>query len=306
MPGLLRHWSLWLFLALYGAAVAVLAATGRPLEDVIGSGVILGIGLPLVAWVACLGMPLPQPQRAWEAGEGRLLLFLLAWITLFLAGKGMMLDFIVPSGADPRLRDTLNTVLKIAAFVAVPGVLIGWRGWGWRQAGSATASTQRILLAFLLVAAAALAVQYLMGSQFQKLLSGNYGARHLRVGAVLCFAWMSIEAGLVEEFFFRWYLQSRLAAWTGSQLAAVLLGAIVFGLAHAPGMILRGAGVEEGLGAAPPVVSTLAYAISVQGLAGLVFGLLWARTRSFVPLVLLHGFFDALSNTASFMDAWHL
>ena len=45
---------------------------------------------------------------------------------------------------------------------------------------------------------------------------------------------MSIEAGLVEEFFFRWYLQSRLAAWTGSQVSAVLLGALVFGLAHAP------------------------------------------------------------------------
>jgi membrane protease YdiL (CAAX protease family) len=306
MLKVLANRTLWIFLAVYGAAVAWLAASGQPLGDVLGSGLILGIGLPLVAWLACLGMPDPEPPKAWEPGDGRLLLLLLAWITLFLAWKGALLDQLVSPGVDPRLRDTVNTALKIAAFVAIPGALIGWQGRGWAQGGQATASMTRIVLAFLVVAAAALAVQYLLGAQFHRLLRGNYASRHLAVGAGLCFVWMSIEAGLVEEFFFRWYLQSRLAAWTGSQLSAVLLGALIFGVAHVPGMILRGAGVEEGLGASPPMLATLAYAITVQGLAGLVFGLLWARTRSFLPLVLLHGFVDALSNTAAFMDAWQL
>ncbi|HEX7373809.1 MAG TPA: CPBP family intramembrane glutamic endopeptidase [Steroidobacteraceae bacterium] len=302
----LANRSLWLFLAVYGAAVAWLASSGQSLEDVLGAGLILGIGLPLAAWIACLGMPAPEPPQAWEPGDGRLLLLLVAWIILFLAFKGPLLDIFVSPGADPRLRDTVNTALKIAAFVAIPGALIGWQGRGWTQAGQATATITRIVLAFLLVAAAAFAVQFLIGSQFQKLLTGPYASRHLAVGAMFSFVWMSIEAGLVEEFFFRWYLQSRLAAWTGSQLSAVLLGALVFGVAHAPGMILRGAGLEEGLGASPPVMATFAYAITVQGLAGLVFGLLWARTRSFLPLVLLHGFVDALSNTAAFMDTWQL
>jgi membrane protease YdiL (CAAX protease family) len=117
---------------------------------------------------------------------------------------------------------------------------------------------------------------------------------------------MSIEAGLVEEFFFRWYLQSRLAAWTGSQVSAVLLGALVFGLAHAPGILLRGAGAVEGLGYAPGIGTALAYVIATQGVAGLAFGVLWARTRSFVLVVALHGLFDAFSNTAPFIDTWRL
>ena len=296
----------WFFLAVYAAAVSCLAASGIPLGDVLGAGLMLGLGLPLVAWIACLGMPQPAPPQAWTSGDGRLLLLLLAWIVVFLAFKGPLLDHLVSHAADQRLRDTVNTALKIAAFIAIPGVLLAWQGRGWEQAGKATAAIPRIAAAFLLVAVAALAVQYLMGSQFQKLLSGDYASRRLAVGSALCFVWMSIEAGLVEEFFFRWYLQSRLAAWTGSQASAVLLGALIFGVAHAPGMILRGAGVAEGMGASPPVLATFAYAIAVPGLAGLVFGLIWARTRSFLPLVLLHGFVDALSNTAAFMDTWHL
>jgi membrane protease YdiL (CAAX protease family) len=117
---------------------------------------------------------------------------------------------------------------------------------------------------------------------------------------------MSLEAGLVEEFFFRWYLQSRLAAWAGSQVSAVVMSSLVFGLAHAPGIWLRGAGLQEGLGVDPSLLTTLAYVVVTQGVAGLMFGTLWARTRSFALVVLLHGFIDAPSNAASFMDAWGL
>jgi len=296
----------WTFIAVYGAAVAVLVQSGTPLDDVIGSGVILGLLLPLVAWIACLGVPKPEPPMAWQRGEWWLMLGLLAWIALFLAFKGRLLDLLAPAGADERLRESLNTMLKVAAFVAVPAAFIGWRGWGWEQAGRPTAPLFWRFVPFVIVAAASIAVQYLMGSQFHKVLGGDYASRHLAVGALACFVWMSIEAGLVEEFFFRWYLQSRLAAWTNSQVAAVLIGTLIFGLAHAPGMLLRGAGAVEGLGDHPTISTTLAYVIATQGLAGIVFGVLWARTRSFVLLVALHGFFDALSNTASFMDTWHL
>jgi len=296
----------WAFLTVYGAAMGVLVVGGTAIDDVVASGVILGIVLPLVAWTACRGMPEPEPPTPWQAGEWRLMLVLLLWIAVFLAFKGPLLDQLTPSRADARLRETSNALLKIAAFVAVPALLIGWRGSGWEQAGHPTAPVRSRALPFVIVAIAAVAVQYFLGSQFHKLLDGTYAGRRLALGATCCFLWMSIEAGLVEEFFFRWYLQSRLAALTRSPVAAVLIGALIFGLAHAPGILLRGAGAVEGLGDHPAVGTTIAYVIATQGLAGIVFGVLWARTRSFVPLVLLHGFFDALSNTAAFMDTWRL
>jgi len=296
----------WGFLAVYGAATGVLVASGTPLDDVLASGVILGVALPLVAWIACRGMPEPEPPMPWQAGEWQLMLGLLLWIAGFLAFKGQLLDLLTPSGADARLKETFNTLLKLAAFVVVPAVLIVRRGWGWAQAGRPTAPARSRAMPFLVVAIAAVAVQYFLGSQFHKLLDGTYAGRHLALGATFCLLWMSIEAGLVEEFFFRWFLQSRLAAWTRSQVAAVLIGALIFGLAHAPGIVMRGAGAVEGLGDHPSLGTTLAYVITTQGLAGIVFGVLWARTRSFVLLVLLHGFFDALSNTAAFMDTWRL
>lgn len=210
----------------------------------------------------------------------------------------------LPVDPDPRLSEVANTLLKLAAFVLVPWLVLRRRGQGLGHNGRPTAPAARLWLAFLIVALAAVAIQALLGSQFKRLLGGNYTELQLLVGGALCFAWMSLEAGLVEEFFFRWFLQSRLAAWAGSEISGLFLGALVFGLAHAPGIVLRGAGAVEGLGDSPGLATTLAYVVVTQGVAGLAFGVLWSRTRSLLLVVLLHGFFDALSNTASFIDTW--
>jgi membrane protease YdiL (CAAX protease family) len=299
-----RHF--WLFAALCGASLAVLAAGGRPLEEAVGALVILGVVLPLLALATCWRLPAPTPPQPWRSDDAATMAILVGWIVVFLVFKGPLLEALVPASAGPAFRDTVNTALKLLAFVAVPAIVLRLRGFDWWQAGRPTAPAIRLLLCFVLLALAGLAIQYLLGSQFHRLLGPGYAGRPILLGTLLAFAWMSLEAGLVEEFFFRWYLQSRLAAWTGSQLSAALVAALVFGLAHAPGMILRGAGVQEGLGATPSIAQSLAYSIAVPGVAGLTFALLWARTRSFIPLVLLHGFIDALSNTASFMDKWQL
>lgn len=297
-----RHFLL--FVAICVAALAVLVGTGRPLGEVAGALLILGLLLPLVALAATVRLPPVVPAHPWQPGEGRLLLGLVAWVLLFLLLKGPLLEAVLPADPDPRLADTVNALLKLAAFVLVPWLVLRGQGGGLAGNGRPTASTARLWIAFLVVALAGLAIQALLGSQFRRLLGGMYSNVELLVGGTLCFAWMSLEAGLVEEFFFRWFLQSRLAAWAGSEISGLFLGALVFGLAHAPGIVLRGAGAVEGLGDSPGLATTLAYVVVTQGVAGLAFGVLWSRTRSLLLVVLLHGFFDALSNTASFIDAW--
>jgi membrane protease YdiL (CAAX protease family) len=306
MRTLLSNRHVWWFTLVYLGSIVVLIAGGRPLEDVIGAFLILGVLLPLVALAACARIPAPRPPAPWRRDDGALLVSLLAWIVVFLLLKGPLLTTLLPSAPDPRLQDTADLLAKLFAFVAVPVFVLRSRGFRWSDAGRPSASTPRLWLTFIVMAFAALAVQAVLGSQFKRLLSADYAGHHLWLAGVLCWAWMSIEAGLVEEFFFRWYLQSRLAAWTGSQASAVLLGALVFGLAHAPGILLRGAGAVEGLGEEPGIGTALAYVIATQGVAGLAFGVLWARTRSFVLVVALHGIFDAFSNTAPFIDTWRL
>lgn len=304
MSALLRNRHFLFFITVCALAIGALVVDGRPIEDAIGAVVILGLLLPLIALAATARMPRPEPAQPWYRGDALLVGGLLAWIALFLLVKGPLLAALLPADPDPRLKETVNTLLKLCAFVLVPWLVLRRRGYSWASGGRATAPSSRLWIAFAIMALAALAVQALLGSQFRRLFDEEFTTAQAVIGGALCFAWMSVEAGVVEEFFFRWFLQGRLAAWAGSEISGIFLSALLFGLAHAPGILLRGAGALEGLGDSPGIGTALAYVIVTQGVAGLAFGVLWSRTRSFVLVVALHGIFDALSNTASFVETW--
>ncbi len=306
MIAALRNRSLWLFLAVYGLSIVTLASQGLPLEELLGVLVIFCVGLPAIALLCCLGLPAPGKPTPALRHEAWVVLGLLLGISVFLACKGNILQALLPDAPDPRLRNVTNALLKLMAFVAVPALILRAMHGAWPSAGTVSAGRGRLLLCFLVLAVLAVTVQFLIGTGAKQLLQPQYQARHWVAGTLLCFAWMSLEAGIVEEFFFRWLLQSRLAALTGSQVSAVCLGALAFGLAHAPGFLLRGAGADEGLGAHPGVLLSLAYSVAMQGVMGLLFGVLWARTRSFALVVALHGAIDAAANAAGFMDIWGL
>src|SRR5439155_10140948 len=85
----------------------------------------------------------------------------------------------------------------------------------------------------LLVGGALIAFQYVLGGAAAPLREGKFAAYELFLGLPLCFAWLTIEVGLVEEFFFRALVQSQLAAWFKSEVGGVVLMSLIFGLAHA-------------------------------------------------------------------------
>lgn len=93
---------------------------------------------------------------------------------------------------------------------------------------------------------------------------------------ILAIAWTTAAFG--EELLFRGFLQGRLQVLLGARRGAGLLAAavqaLVFGLAHA---------YQGPTG------------IVVTGSLGLVFGLLYLRTKSLWPLVIAHGLIDTLS-----------
>jgi len=302
--------ALLLFAGAWAASVVGLAASGLPAADPVVLAAIFGVALPGIALAVCRGFEAP-PAELPIAGEAGLLASLVLLITIFLAVKGPLLLLVAPPGSDPRWQTTANALVKLGVFVALPLALyalllgVGPRALALRwPPGESAAVRRRSWLAFAIVGAALVAIQLVLGRGARPLLDGSLAGRHWIVGFVLCFLWMSVEAGLVEEVFFRVILQSRLAALTNSRGAGLWLGALVFGLAHAPGLFLRGGGVIEGLGASPSPLVATAYAVATMGVASLVFGVLWMRTRNWLLVVALHGLTDALANTPGFMDVW--
>lgn len=301
----------FLLAAAWLVSFAILAMSGRPLEEPIALLVIFGLALPALALLVCRGLPAMAPPRAIRQDHA-LLAGLTVFIAFFLAikGKGQVLVALVGRAGDPRWHESVNTLLKLAAFVALPLAVYAFAGkLSPRQLGLTWppgGPRGRSFLAFGVIGAALVAIQLVLGRGARPLLDGSLAHRHWVLGLALCILWMSIEAGLVEEVFFRLILQSRLAAVTGSQAAGVFLSALIFGLAHAPGLWLRGGGIVEGLGPAPSLPLSVAYSVATMGLAGLVFGVLWMRTRNWLLLVALHGMADALSNAPAFIATWKL
>ena len=88
-----------------------------------------------------------------------------------------------------------------------------------------------------------------------------------------------------------------------SPIAGLFVMALIFGLVHAPGMVLRGAGVSEGLGDQTDVLTAAAYTIGVQSVAAFFFGVVWLRTRNLPALMVIHAATDLLSNLPRFAAA---
>lgn len=304
MSALLRERWFWIFVLAGAISLAVLAAGGAGFDELLTSLLLLGVVLPLFALATTWKLPRPGGAAVWQRGEGTTLAGLVVLVSAALLVKQPLLGALLPPGPDPRLYALANLLFKLVLFVALPWTLLRARHGGLSAAGEVRAPRARLLLCFALFTLLAWALQALLGGEFRRLLARDLPAGWLVAAALPCFAWNCLEAGVVEEFFFRRLLQSRLAAWSGSETAAIFIGALLFGLAHLPGIWLRGAGVAEGLGTAPTLQTTAAYVILTQGVASLAFGVLWARTRSLTLLVLLHGMFDTPADLAHFIDVW--
>lgn len=97
-------------------------------------------------------------------------------------------------------------------------------------------------------------------------------------GLLLEFVEQIVYIGVAEEVFFRGYLTGRLCSWLGS-LKGLLLSGLIFGLAHIVSRLS-----QHGL--AYPTHDAV---LGVQTfLGGVLFGFIYLRARSIVPVTILH------------------
>jgi membrane protease YdiL (CAAX protease family) len=275
--------------------------------------VLFGIIFPALAWLATLrAVPLsilvhPTPR------EMLVLVACVVALSAYLVGGPQWINDHLPQVwiDSPRIKFFITLAKKLIVFVLIPfGIFrfaFGYRlrDFGIQQEGL-RALRRNHLPMVLVVGGALLAFQFFLGNGAAPIREGKFTAGQLLLGLPLCFAWLVIEVGLVEEFFFRALVQSRLAAWFKSEVSGVVLMSLVFGLAHAPGFIFRGAGTVEGLGANPSALEAAVYSIVVLAVSGILFGVIWAQTRNLIALMLLHAAGDLLPNFAEFVNIWQL
>ncbi len=101
---------------------------------------------------------------------------------------------------------------------------------------------------------------------------------------------MLLMAGFTEEFFFRGVLQTRLAKWLRSNLAAILVVSVLFGVYHIPYAYLMPSWPSHG-----DLMAAVTSAM-VQGvMGGVVLGLVyWRSGGNLVASILVHSLINTL------------
>jgi membrane protease YdiL (CAAX protease family) len=301
------------FAAAYVASLYELCVRGSyPLEDALAVLAIMGLGFPALGaallWRATPPGARSDPARRGEGlAVGALLLGVCGYLTFGATLAEALAAGTVLSG--PRAHALYVLARKLAVFVLLPWAVLRL-GFG-RGAGdfglgrpALAALRGRYGVAAVAMGLAGCAMQFVLGSGATAIREDGLAGPTLLAALAGAFAWNLLEAGLVEEYYFRAVLQARLAAALRSPLAGALAAALLFGLAHAPGYVLRGAGLPDDLGAHPPALQAVAYAIAVPALAALPFALLWARTRNLYVCLIVHAAIDTLPFTREFARTW--
>lgn len=288
------------FLVLWAACVAFLAATGGnflfPISSlVIFGGVMSGIAALLTRKTNAPAVPVRRPQR-----ESIVLLIYLAVYAFVAFGPvfGAVKNALPPGPT----RELVVVGYKLVVHLVLPAILIIAAG-GWLR-GIVDARLRRpgVLLVLVVFSVAMMGLAAALNSIFETLAATGLSQVQIAAWIAVAWAWMSVEAGLCEEFLFRGLLQSRLTAWFGSAAWAIVTMAVIFALVHVPGFYLRGG--EAVAKQAQTLPQIIALAIGAIGPIAMMFGILWQRTRSFLLVVLVHGAIDAMPAVERMIRTW--
>jgi len=288
------------FLILWIACVSFLAATGGnflfPISSlVIFGGVMSGLVILLTRKTDAPPVPVRRPAR-----ESIVLLIYLAVYGFVVFGPvfGAVKDAFSPGPA----RELAVVGYKLVVHLVLPTIIILAAGGWLRGIGDAGLRRRGVLLILVGMSALMIGLVAALNSIFEKLATTGLSQVQIAAWIAVAWLWMSVEAGLCEEFLFRGLLQSRLTAWFGSAAWSIVTMAVVFALVHVPGFYLRGG--EEVARQAQTLPQIIALAIGAIGPIALMFGILWQRTRSFLLVVLVHGAIDAMPAVERMIRTW--
>ena len=298
--GTLGRKAVALYLALWAVCTGYLALKGADWTFPIISLVLFGTILSALGW--WLTRHTTAPTVA-VSNPRRQLLWFMAYLLLYAFGLiGWGLGAVKAAVTDPAMREWAELGYKLIIHVAIPASLIAWLGGSLADTFDSGLKRRGVRLALAVFAALMFALLAVVSPSLKELSdTGTHGLAAFG-WIVAAWLWVSLEAGLCEEYLFRAGLQSRLTAWIGSPLAAILGTSVLFALVHWPGLYLRGGPGVDGWSTDP--VQVAAFTIAVLSPLSVMVGVLWARTRSLVLVVLVHGAVDALPHASEMVRAF--
>ena len=292
--------ALLIYLGVWGVSTAYIAATGGDWVFPIASLVIFGLILSSIIWFLTRKMDAPAVPVAQPKRESLGLLGYLAIYAFLLIGVWLgTVRNAVPEGPN---QEWAVLAYKLLIHVGLPAAIIMLLGGAIRPLFDAGTQRKGFWSTLIVLCALMFALLAVVSPSLKQIGGLNLGIAAALFWVLMSWLWLSLEAGLCEEFFFRACLQSRLTAWLKTPVAGILLTSVLFGLSHWPGLYLRGGPGVDGWSTDP--IQVAAFTIATLSPLSVALGLLWARSRSLLLIVLVHGAIDALPHTAETFHIW--
>ena len=288
------------YFAAWAIAVEYLALRGADWTFPIASLLIFGLIFSALSWFLTRRMDAPPVPVAHPKRESLGLLAYLVIYAVLLIGIWLgSIKYAIPPGPSQELA---VVGYKLLIHVAAPAAIVLALGGALRPLFDNGIRRQGFWSTLIVLSALMFALLAVVSPSLRQISALHLGI----IGAIALvfasWAWHSLEAGLCEEFLFRACLQSRLTAWLRSPASAIVTTSLLFALAHWPGLYLRGGPDVDGWSTDP--IQVAAFTIATLSPISLSLGLLWARSRSLLLIVLVHGAIDALPNAAELFRIW--
>lgn len=288
------------YLAVWAISVAYIAASGGDWTFPFISLGIFGLAFSAAIWLLTLKMDAPAVPVANPKRESLGLLgYLLVYAVLLI---GIWLGTVRNAIPDERTQEVVVLAYKLLIHVGIPAAIILLLGGAIRPLFDSGIKRRGFWPALTVLSGLMFALLAVVSPSLKQIDSLGLAPAASLIWVLGSWAWLSVEAGLCEEFFFRACIQSRLTAWLRSPAAAIAITSVLFGLSHWPGLYLRGGPDVDGWSTDP--IQVAAFTIATLSPLAFSLGLLWARSRSLLLIVIVHGAIDALPNTAAFFRTW--
>jgi membrane protease YdiL (CAAX protease family) len=272
----LERQMIYVLICLYAMAIIV-RLFNNPIDALVYIGINIGIILLIV-----LTIDLTRDRKTRDPEITKPLLELSLGLIAFHS-----LWRILP--AIPIKYFNIGSILKNNMIYVLPVLFIALlqRSFPWKFTFSFYTLRKNLLLFIILFSILTVPSCFYAGT-IQAFISGSLNISWIPVLFTTGFVYNLASAGFREELFYRGFIQSRLSLGLNSKLNGLVISSVFFGIIHTSNNLKWGYGNN--------IFDAFAESILIQTSLGFLYGLIYMRTGSLIPGILLHSAGNAVNN----------